>query len=91
MGKSGKNAVFYVTMLVIFGLLMYLIIIRGEAQQIDSAVATSAHVPSNLLEGFGVFNDLLMHHIQSDLGILLLQIIVILVTCRIFGLSLIHI
>ena len=57
MGKSGKNAVFYVTMLVIFGLLMYLIIIRGEAQQIDSAVATSAHVPSNLLEGFGVFND----------------------------------
>ena len=51
MGKSGKNAVFYVTMLVIFGLLMYLIIIRGEAQQIDSAVATSAHVPSNLLEG----------------------------------------
>lgn len=85
MGKSGKNAVFYVTMLVIFGLLMYLIIIRGEAQQIDSVVATSAHVPSNLLEGFGVFNDLLMHHIQSDLGILLLQIIVILVTCRIFG------
>lgn len=85
MSKGGKNAVFYVAMLIVFGLLMYLITIGGEAQQIESSVSTVAHAPHNLAEGFEIFKELLVHHIQSDLGILLLQIIIILLTCRVFG------
>ena len=85
MGKGGKNAIFYVTMLIVFGLLIYLVAIGGEALQIDSAVAAATHAPRSLAEGFDVFVELLMHHVQSDIGILLLQIIVILITCRVFG------
>ena len=85
MGKGGKNAIFYVTMLIVFGLLIYLVAIGGEALQIDSAVAAATHAPRSLAEGLDVFVELLMHHVQSDIGILLLQIIVILITCRVFG------
>lgn len=85
MGKFNKNTTFYLIMVIVFGILMYLITIGGEAQEVESAIQTSTHAPHNMTEGFGVFTDLVMHHIQSDLGILLLQIVIILIFCRIFG------
>ncbi len=85
MGKFNKNTMFYLIMLIVFGILMYLITIGGEAQEVESAIQTSTHAPRNMTEGFGVFTDLVIHHIQSDLGILLLQIVIILIFCRIFG------
>lgn len=64
---------------------MYFIIKEGEARQIQDAISVSNEAPHNLKEGFWVFKDLLMHHVESSIGILLLQIIVILITCRLFG------
>lgn len=64
---------------------MYFIIKEGEARQIQEAISVSNEAPHDLKEGFFVFKDLLMHHVESSIGILLLQIIVILITCRLFG------
>ncbi|MCI7356590.1 MAG: cation:proton antiporter [Parabacteroides sp.] len=72
-------------MLLVFGGLMYFIIKEGEARQIQEAICVSNEAPHDLKEGFFVFKDLLMHHVESSIGILLLQIIVILITCRLFG------
>ncbi|MCI7287174.1 MAG: cation:proton antiporter [Parabacteroides sp.] len=72
-------------MLLVFGGLMYFIIKEGEARQIQEAISVSNEAPHDLKEGFFVFKDLLMHHVESSIGILLLQIIVILITCRLFG------
>lgn len=85
MSKGSKNLIFYVIMVAVLGALMYLIVKGGEAQQLESAITLTADAPHNLAEGFEVFQSLVMNHIQSSLGILLLQIIVILLTCRLFG------
>jgi Kef-type K+ transport system membrane component KefB len=71
-------------MLLIFGLLMYLIAKKGESYQ-TGVFASAPNSPENLHDGLHVFSDLLVNHIQSPLGILLLQIIVILFCCRIFS------
>ena len=93
MGKGSRSLRYYLVMLLVFGGLMYFIIKEGEARQIQEAISVSNEAPHDLKEGFFVFKDLLMHHVESSIGILLLQIIVILITCRLFGwlLSLIHI
>lgn len=85
MGKGSRSLVYYLVMLLVFGGLMYFIIKEGEARQIQDAISVSNEVPHNLKEGFRIFKDLLMHHVESSIGILLLQIIVILITCRLFG------
>ncbi len=85
MGKGSRSLVYYLVMLLVFGGLMYFIIKEGEARQIQDAISVSNEAPHNLKEGFWVFKDLLMHHVESSIGILLLQIIVILITCRLFG------
>ncbi len=85
MSKATKSLLFYVIMIVVFGGLMYLIVKEGEARQVQEAIAVNTDAPHNLSEGFVVFKNLLLHHIETSVGILLLQIIVILLTCRIFG------
>lgn len=85
MGKGSKSLIYYLVMLLVFGGLMYFIIKEGEARQIQEAISVSNEAPHDLKEGFFVFKDLLMHHVESSIGILLLQIIVILITCRLFG------
>ena len=72
-------------MILVFGSLMYFIAKEGESQQIESAMTSAYDAPKNLSEGFSLFWELMMHHIQSPIGILLLQIITILITCRLFG------
>ncbi len=85
MGKGSRSLIYYLVMLLVFGGLMYFIIKEGEARQIQEAISVSNEAPHDLKEGFFVFKDLLMHHVESSIGILLMQIIVILITCRLFG------
>lgn len=85
MGKGSRSLIYYLVMLLVFGGLMYFIIKEGEARQIQEAISVSNEAPHDLKKGFFVFKDLLMHHVESSIGILLLQIIVILITCRLFG------
>ena len=85
MSKNIKSVAFYVTIIFVFGSLMYLVAKEGESQQITNAISSSYDSPKNLSEGFVLFRGLLLENIKSSLGILLLQIIAILVTCRIFG------
>ena len=75
MGKGSKSLIYYVAMLLVFGALMYLITKGGEALEIKDAISLSMDAPNNLAEGFEVFKNLLLLHIESPIGILLLQII----------------
>ena len=85
MSKGTKSIAFYFIMILVFGSLMYLIAKEGERQQIESAITAAYDAPKDLGEGFSLFWELMTHHIQSPIGILLLQIITILLTCRLFG------
>lgn len=85
MGKTTKNITFYILMIAIFGSLMYFVVKEGESRQLADAVTTLQPAPRNLSEGFDLFVELMHHHIESSIGILLLQIITILLTCRLFG------
>ena len=85
MSRGTKSIAFYLVMILVFGSLMYFIAKEGESQQIESAMTSAYDAPKNLSEGFSLFWELMMHHIQSPIGILLLQIITILITCRLFG------
>jgi Kef-type K+ transport system membrane component KefB len=82
--KKTRNISVYLTIVVVFGALMYFIIKNGENSQ-KSEIMTSVQTPSNFGEGFGFFAHQLSEQIQSPFGILLLQILVILTCCRIFG------
>jgi Kef-type K+ transport system membrane component KefB len=64
---------------------MYLLILKGESHQEKGIIAHMENAPENLNEGLSAFYNLLVDHIQSPFGILLLQIIVILICCRFFG------
>ena len=85
MGKGTKSIAFYLMMILVFGSLMYFIVKEGESQQVGTAVQTMQNAPQTMGEGFFVFWDSVTHHIQSSMGILLLQIITILIVCRLFG------
>ena len=71
-------------MIALFGALMYLIAKQGESHQ-KVEIVTNTAAPQNLVEGLDVFVKLFVEQIQSPFGILLLQIIVILLFCRIFS------
>lgn len=85
MSKGTKSIAFYVMMLLVFGSLMYFIVKEGESRQVETAVQSVQNAPKNMGEGFFVFWELVTHHIQSPIGILLLQIIIILLACRLCG------
>ena len=85
MGKGTKSIAFYLMMILVFGSLMYFIVKEGESQQVGTAVQTMQNAPQTMGEGFLVFWDSVTRHIQSSMGILLLQIITILIVCRLFG------
>lgn len=85
MSKGTKSLAFYLMTILVFGSLMYFIAKEGESRQVDGAIKSISNAPTNLEEGFAVFSGSLGHHIQSPIGILLLQIITILLICRLFG------
>lgn len=85
MGRGEKSIVFYLIMIIAFGLLMYFIVQAGENHQQESIGMSFTNPPQTLSDGFEVFQQTVLHHIQSPIGLILLQIIVILITCRIFN------
>ena len=85
MNKRTKSLAFYLLMILVFGSLMYLIVRQGENRQPNEVVTSLTDTPSDLQGGFELFNDLLLKNVESSIAILLLQIIVILIACRIFG------
>ena len=85
MGKRTKSIAFYLLIILVFGSLMYFIAKEGENHQVEQAVSSLHNSPRNLQEGFALFVQLLEGNIKSSMGILLLQIITILLTCRLFG------
>ena len=85
MKKKPKSLIFYTLMILLFGSLMYFIIRLEERQHTLYPAITSTPSPTNLHEGYYAFFQLLIEQLQSSFGLLLLQIIVILFTCRIFG------
>ena len=85
MKRGTKNIVFYIFMIVLFGALMYIIAKEGEYHQKTGIVSSANTSPENLKEGLNSFSNLFVEQIQSPFGILLLQIIVILLFCRIFS------
>ena len=85
MKKEIKDITFYLVTILLFGSLMYFIAKKGESHQETSAIESVYSPPANMSEGFDVFTKLLVGHIESPFGILLLQIIVILLFCRFLG------
>lgn len=85
MKKGAKSFTFYALMILVFGSLMYVVIREGESHQRVTEAVVQADAPRNLAEGFTVFLQLVSEHVHSSFGLLLLQIIVILITCRIVG------
>ncbi|MDR1344225.1 MAG: cation:proton antiporter [Tannerellaceae bacterium] len=83
MSKGIKSLTFYVLMIALFGSLMYTIVRQGETRQPEEIVAPDK--PAGLAEGFDAFSQLFLRDIESPIAILLLQIIAILLTCRLFG------
>ncbi|MDD2436575.1 MAG: cation:proton antiporter [Massilibacteroides sp.] len=85
MGKEAKSIAFYLSMLLGFGLLMYFIIQAGQLHQEGESTILLENAPQTFGEGFKAFSVSIKGHVQSPLGLILLQIIVILVTCRLFS------
>ena len=69
MSKGTKSIAFYLMMILIFGSLMYFIAKEGESQQLENSIASIQNAPSNLEEGFTIFTQLLVHNIESSIGI----------------------
>jgi Kef-type K+ transport system membrane component KefB len=84
--RKNSSLVFYTLMILVSGVLTWFIVDRGERlQAVDGVSAVQVAVPQNLSDGFDVFVHLTLKHIRTPFGLLLLQIIAILITCRIVG------
>ena len=85
MKNKSKSLTFYTLMILLFGSLMYLIIHLEEKHHSLTNIVSSSHKPGNLVEGYHAFFQLLVEQMQSSFGLLLMQVIVILLACRVFG------
>ena len=72
-------------MVVFFCSMMYIIAKKGASQYSSNEIVTTFFNTQNFADGFSTFSFLTLEHIKSTFGILLLQILVILATCRIVG------
>ncbi len=85
MSKETRGIAFYVLMLLIFGALMYTVTKKGEVHQINTEITSVYDTPKDLGDGFDMFSDIVIKHIYTPIGILLLQIIAILIIAKLFG------
>ena len=85
MKNEMKKLTFYILMIVFFGLLMYIIVVKGTLQYSSNEIITTHSDTHAISDGFNLFSYLTLEHIESTIGLLLLQIIVILAICRIVG------
>ena len=72
-------------MIVFFGSLMYFIAKKGTLQYSSNEIVTTHSAVQNISDGLNLFSYLTLEHINSTIGLLLLQIIVILAICRVVG------
>jgi Kef-type K+ transport system membrane component KefB len=73
-------------MIIVFGSLMYLIAQKGITQHSSSQNMITHTETQSLFDDFSLFSHLSLEHIRSSIGILLLQILIILMVCRVVGL-----
>lgn len=85
MNEKLKNTIFYVVMILLFSSLIYLVIQQGENRQVIDESTLVKDAPSTLSEGFHSFKQIITQQIISPFSLLLLQIIVILIMCKIVG------
>lgn len=85
MNEKLKNTFFYVIMILLFGSLIYLVIQQGENRQIIDESILVKDTPATLSEGFYSFKQIITKQIISPFSLLLIQIIVILIMCKIVG------
>jgi len=81
MKKTSRGITFFIIMILLACGLIYVIIKGGEAKQAISIASTTTSGYS----GFSLFCQTMAEHFQSSIGLLLLQIIAILLVCRLFG------
>ncbi|MDR0864381.1 MAG: cation/H(+) antiporter, partial [Candidatus Symbiothrix sp.] len=81
-----KNLIFYIGMLLACSVLIYGIIKLGNRFETTFHAITQTENSSHFLsDGFSLFTHSLDNHIQTPIAMLLLQVIAILCTARIFG------
>ncbi len=81
--KSIKNSLFYIIIIGGFLSLMFLIVQKGQPLELNKTNIPAPTVSTS--SAFSQITDTLHHNITHPLGILLLQIITIIVTARLFG------
>ena len=79
--KNIRNLLFYVITIGGLSCIMYLIILKGEAFETGKTISTTDTIVSQWQQ----FKDTYFHNITHPLAILLLQILTIIVTAKIFG------
>lgn len=86
MSRGIKNLSFYFITLLVCGLLMYVFIKLGSRfeEVIPEVVSPETH-SHFLSDGFSIFLDAIDHNVHTPVAMLLLQVIAILFTARIFG------
>ena len=85
MSKGKKNLLFYVLMLLIFGVLMYLILEMGSHFETTVSSDITQSTKGFFAKGFEIFSDGFDDSLRTPVAMLLLQMIAILFTARIFG------
>ncbi|TXK49275.1 cation/H(+) antiporter [Pontibacter qinzhouensis] len=80
--KGMKNTMFYVLVVSVFSALMYWIVVQGKLLEAAKVTETGSHVETTTWEQF---LETMSHNLTHPLAILLVQIIVIIVTARLFG------
>jgi Kef-type K+ transport system membrane component KefB len=79
--KASKNLIFYISTIGLALLAMYLITVYGSGLEIGRNVSR----PVKSIGQWDVFTDTLLHNLKHPLAKLLLQIITIMISARIFG------
>lgn len=80
--KSIKDSLFYILTIGSFAFLMYYIVLKGEPLEVLKITKTQQVTE---VSSFSEIKDTLHHNITHPLAILILQIITIIITSRIFG------
>ena len=86
MDNKVKKLTFYILMIIVFSFMMYFVAQKGTNLYSSDEAAVSYLDTPDYNDGFRMFSIFTLEHIKSTIGILLLQILVILATCRIVGL-----
>lgn len=79
------NALFYVLMLAVFGIIIYQVLQRGRLQENSLTTIASAAPIKQPGHNFQLFSDAFVTNLSHPLPVLLLQIIVIVAVVRLFG------